>query len=656
MFLFCISLIHYSLRNISNKILFHNTSYAIAKKVPETLWDLHTTTHREFFLKELKTPKYLDKHKSQKEYLVFIKSSQQHYREVIQRLASSYKDIYPDLHIIAQKFLTESEQAQEAKEGSHAQARKDPKVSHKNVAVLCHANLIYLGDLSRYRETNLKQSNRNWAPATGYYDLARALYPESGLSYNQQAVIARVDGNDFASAYYFYRALNTKNPPATAQGNLDLLYSKFIEVHSDMVDGLRILRQSTDFETAFLGKLAMYHQNRTADADNQLEDQLMQKLSSQICNVRLKIRRVVLMNIAAWYSKGDAITQGNPTKSSQYLTRMNLKTFKTLLEAMLGEVERYAITETGPLVTSNKLRQILPGIKIYTVWLTSNEVRNHFEHVQSLVYGRDWKGNCPYAGFLNSLAGFWETLAKLLTTIPARIDVQALPSVDYLLEEDVDLKSFTRLAHSISTDWRSFNEVSRHHPNAEMLARVREFFITFLDHAVNDDLFPIAFDPESAVFRYNHPPLFEACSTTALEPSEYENALQVDKLVSEEASYEPPQTPTPTTTRSRPISLTHIPSIEQSPFAIREEDVTGVSETTWPSLVRPSQAIHTSFQLTSSASTMPEPSSFYYPPSRSGPGGATSGYPKSGGLDSTYVSTRTPSIRGTPPNGQGPNF
>jgi hypothetical protein len=50
----------------------------------------------------------------------------------------------------------------------------------------CHATLIRLGDLSRYRESELVSKDRNWGPAIGYYDLASVINPASGGNYRSR--------------------------------------------------------------------------------------------------------------------------------------------------------------------------------------------------------------------------------------------------------------------------------------------------------------------------------------------------------------------------------------------------------------------------------------------------------------------------------------
>lgn len=94
------------------------------------------------------------------------------------------------------------------------------------ILLSCHATLIRLGDLSRYRETEITTKDRNWGPAIGYYELAGTVYPKSGTPHNQLAVIALADGNHLSATYHLYRALATEEPHPTAQGNLEIEFKK----------------------------------------------------------------------------------------------------------------------------------------------------------------------------------------------------------------------------------------------------------------------------------------------------------------------------------------------------------------------------------------------------------------------------------------------
>lgn len=98
----------------------------------------------------------------------------------------------------------------------------------KRILLSCHATLIRLGDLSRYRETELVSKGRNWGPAIGYYDLASVIHPASGASHNQLAVIALADGNHLRATYHLYRALAAKEPHPTSKGNLEIEFRKIM--------------------------------------------------------------------------------------------------------------------------------------------------------------------------------------------------------------------------------------------------------------------------------------------------------------------------------------------------------------------------------------------------------------------------------------------
>ena len=90
----------------------------------------------------------------------------------------------------------------------------------------CYQTLIRLGDLSRWRETQLATKYRNWGPAIGYYELANRIYPDLGTSHNQLAVIAQNDGNYFDVIYHLYRALAVAEPCLGSKTNLQIHFKK----------------------------------------------------------------------------------------------------------------------------------------------------------------------------------------------------------------------------------------------------------------------------------------------------------------------------------------------------------------------------------------------------------------------------------------------
>lgn len=186
----------------------------------------------------------VEKRKLEKHYLDFIKSSQRFYRGYIQRLSSHFGGI-AELEKVAQKFNFESKDSARIDRWGEKKKKKanycfsldlsaEPPVNldahlRGRVLLSCHATLIRLGDLSRYRETELATGkNRNWGPAIGYYDLASVINPDSGASHNQLAVIALADGNHLRATYHLYRALSAKDPHPTSKGNLEIEFRKIM--------------------------------------------------------------------------------------------------------------------------------------------------------------------------------------------------------------------------------------------------------------------------------------------------------------------------------------------------------------------------------------------------------------------------------------------
>lgn len=173
----------------------------------------------------------------------------------------------------------------------------------KQLVRSCYSTLVQLGDLSRYRETELQTKERNWGPAKGYYDLATALDPSSGMSYNQLAVISLTDQDHIRAVYYLYRAVCVQNPAPPAQGNLELEFKKIrtkstqgkpITGDDAMVEGSR------DLQNRFL----LFHARCLEEGFAGYEDQQTEILRLLADHLREQpydtiIRKFCLINLAA---------------------------------------------------------------------------------------------------------------------------------------------------------------------------------------------------------------------------------------------------------------------------------------------------------------------------------------------------------------------
>jgi len=175
------------------------------------------------------------------------------------------------------------------------------------VLLSCHQTLIYLGDLSRYREEVLATGECNWGPAIGYYDLAGAIYPTSGASHHQLAVIARHGGSHLRVTYHLYRALATEEPFPTARDNLELEIKKIETAQSKgrLLVEARIANSQSP-EKAATGLFMLLH-SRLYKGSGVSEDEFENEVLTQLA-IDLKERsmpgvldKLVLINIAAQY-------------------------------------------------------------------------------------------------------------------------------------------------------------------------------------------------------------------------------------------------------------------------------------------------------------------------------------------------------------------
>ena len=168
-----------------------------------------------------------------------------------------------------------------------------------------------MGDLSRYRETELVTKERNWGPAIGYYDLAGTIRPSSGASHNQLAVIALADGNHLRATYHLYRALAVEEPHPTAKGNLEIEFKKILvawEKGELISNGLQKDTQGPG--KALLGWFMRLHARCYKGIDFPEHDELENEVLSQLA-IDLKERslegtlnKFTLINIAAEYFAG----------------------------------------------------------------------------------------------------------------------------------------------------------------------------------------------------------------------------------------------------------------------------------------------------------------------------------------------------------------
>lgn len=383
------------------------------------------------------------------------------------------------------------------------------------VLLSCHQTLIHLGDLSRYREEVLAKGEYNWGPAIGYYDLAGAIYPTSGASHHQLAVIARHGGCHLRVTYHLYRALATEEPFPTARDNLELEIKKIEAAQSKgkLLSEARIANSQSP-EKATTGLFMLLHSRLykgSGVSEEELENGVLTQLATDLKERSMPgvLNKLVLINIAA-QDFASVRSLGGSTDImihfQQWLTsfadeprvigymrafdsflQLNVKTLITLLHSLQCELtqptDNANSSGLAQLKVTASTRRILPALRHYSSWLICN--------INVLVEYTDQSG----LGDLIKI--FFGLYASTMTFLASTFDPSSLPLIEYLLEEDEDTIAFKPLREhdrsryfeqSSGTLKQKFHThgVERHHPNVEMLGRIRDLLTDAVALAVRD--------------------------------------------------------------------------------------------------------------------------------------------------------------------------
>ena len=289
-------------RAASESTIFLDFEYAVKQGVGQHLWDAHTKINGRFkkilaeYRKGDQKKMVVEKRKFEKRYADFIKTSQFFYKGYIQRLASHFGGMKGLQRIANRLSLSTLSVDEPVQPTSH--------VEHL-VELSCHATLLRLGDLSRYRN-NMRTKDRSWDSAMAYYCLANDLYPESGSAHNQMAVIATTDGNHLNAVYHFYRAITAKEPHPLAQKNLELEFKKIIgswekKRPSPKTDSL------TTLTWWFVLLHAKFYEGVDFSTHEELENEVLSRLALLLKEQSFgeTLEKFVLINLAAESLAGD---------------------------------------------------------------------------------------------------------------------------------------------------------------------------------------------------------------------------------------------------------------------------------------------------------------------------------------------------------------
>ena len=300
-----------SLRSVCLDIILQDFKLAQRRGVENRLWDIHGKIHSQYrkqlrqFRKADGKKKVVEQRKTEKHFLDFIKSSQRFYRGYIQSLSSHFGG-GKDLEAVANKLMLSTLSFEEPMPTTGSLQRM--------LSTSCHQTLIRLGDLSRWRETQMETKDRNWGPAIGYYDLASRINPASGASHNQLAVIALQDMNHLGAVYHLYLALAVEEPHPNAKDNLEVEFQKIEEAWTKEEP---ILREKVsdaqgapkDLAASFVRLHACCYNGRDLLEHEELERGTLKELAVNLKDRPIDgtLSKIVIVNIAAEYFAGQRL-------------------------------------------------------------------------------------------------------------------------------------------------------------------------------------------------------------------------------------------------------------------------------------------------------------------------------------------------------------
>ncbi|KAF9875494.1 hypothetical protein CkaCkLH20_06875 [Colletotrichum karsti] len=426
-------------------VIFHSFEYATEEKVDATLWGAHgqlNSQYRKAWLRLKGSQHNVLKRKLDKMYMAFLKTSQGFYIAHIQRLAAIFP--IPELLRIAEGIKADKMNEE------NPIANVTPTV-HRCILMFCHAALIHLGDLSRYR-TQIRPKVPSEAALT-YYSLAHDIIPTSGFAHHQMALVYLEEKKHLDIIYHFYRALAIEEPHPVAESNLE---SELKAVQQPSTPARRTgpprpPGPQEAFVSWFVSLHAHFYKGEPFAQHQELEKEVIHRLEMAIKSpdTREMLQKMVLLNISAFHHSNRKMTSKyfdvfqlpfansavekwtiTASRSSHFLLRLNARFFSTFCQLLKKEVEslaeRHARSDQSADGAgeadkiSSLLENTLPFVRLYAAWLVACRAE--------ILNAQDALEPC--------IKDMFRSFAKALTVLCEVYACEDLKLTPYLLPED----------------------------------------------------------------------------------------------------------------------------------------------------------------------------------------------------------------------------
>lgn len=223
-------------------------------------------------------------------YNNFLRVAQKFYKGYVQRLAARYE--VPELIRVAQGIEVEHMDNVD-------RVNPVPPPLRARVLESCHATLLHLGDLARYR-TQAGHKNPSYETALTYYSLAHHLRPNSGHAYHQMGIVHLDQGNHLDVVYYFYRSWAVELPHPNARSNLETEF-KSLALSSSSKSRSNVSATQDAFSMWFVRLHALFYKGEPFPQQAELEGEVMHRLD-MACRTKTStatLCKMAIVNISA---------------------------------------------------------------------------------------------------------------------------------------------------------------------------------------------------------------------------------------------------------------------------------------------------------------------------------------------------------------------
>jgi hypothetical protein len=183
--------------------------------------------------------------------------------------------------------------------------------------------LLILGDLSRWRASDLDGQKPNRGAALGYYHLANDIYPPSGIAWNQLALVELESENInyLQVVYYLYRGLCAtevrSGPKVNLTQNLESIFGKIARIMDKKQLFPLMMRIGNGVAGAlmswFLWLQTMCFKGEDCPKFKELEKEVVAQLTNEIKkgagNIDSLLQKIVLINLAGDYHAANKLKE-----------------------------------------------------------------------------------------------------------------------------------------------------------------------------------------------------------------------------------------------------------------------------------------------------------------------------------------------------------